>query len=949
MATQCRISRITCCALCIVALAHATYAGIEVVYKGLDNTHVVYSNQITHPGVVTVKLFVTKPDATEEELVAQAVSPPMWFIGILHHQNLTQRGQYRYEAREYTNSSFWYAGGSASATLNSHIQGRLLYNETVSPASLGIATVTVDNVSGRGVTVEEGRTLTLSEGMYEGISGAGIVVSGLFSIAATATAPNLPVYFYVPHSIGENNRTHLIFKPGSEGSSVSMGRFSLVRSESDVKVSYSTGITAYVYSHGKITIADSQVSYLGFTATLSNPIYDFEVHVTRSILCYVWAGFFTGQWTFVVEDSRIPGTIQVGDCPTAAVQVRHCSVGGDVYIEGNAPVIEQCDLAGFVYMNARSSAVLKDNVILGQLFFSNDASWSNAVSPNADISGNSFVGQTAIGYWLGFMPKSPVPIGANYYGDESGPYGSPDFLLGRGGAIGPTQLFTVATSLATGRQWIDKSVAPKFWWCGWTLGQNVLPHDGADAIKIQGRETLLCVDLATTHEKIDGVKAFVSFMGQTVHATAGEKVTVYRDTARLGGRRRLAQNTLNFILPAVFTNGPVALSLWLDTTSLPGYPPGTSNKMMGATLYLSPPPKRQFHAAFVPLTLHLPGWCLGDPALQPLQNNVRNIMAAKLPIRLQDLHCYGPKAPLNYYGLFGTVSLTYLLRDIALWLRGSMAFVNAVGYFGNAVVADKMCAIMPETSMGGADGANLRLARDIVFAEGSPNGADAAVHELGHAIGLYTAWSEQYDTYPPFGIAATGITTFIPEPIKLAGYPGDRWRISHQPLPAVSWYDGNYLFSDIMGAASRQTPLSYWPIAETLAAFHDYFQGLKPATKSAVRAPAGNGRRIFVRAACERNQYGGLRLKKETMRAFDITDIPFATLALSNGPPYNEFNVLNAYDARGATVLTEQFGIGPVETNESCNGYWHWVFNLPTSTVRWVIHRSYNSEILLEV
>ncbi|MGB9642917.1 MAG: hypothetical protein ACPL3Q_06950, partial [Candidatus Ratteibacteria bacterium] len=83
----------------------------------------------------------------------------------------------------------------------------------------------------------------------------------------------------------------------------------------------------------------------------------------------------------------------------------------------------------------------------------------------------------------------------------------------------------------------------------------------------------------------------------------------------------------------------------------------------------------------------------------------------------------------------------------------------------------------------------MSLRRGIIFVDESA--PDAALHEMGHAIGLYTS-KEQYDQYPPAGLPVEGLTAFIND--ASSSINGFRGRILHFPRKIDTWYEEKYWY-----------------------------------------------------------------------------------------------------------------------------------------------------------
>ena len=124
--------------------------------------------------------------------------------------------------------------------------------------------------------------------------------------------------------------------------------------------------------------------------------------------------------------------------------------------------------------------------------------------------------------------------------------------------------------------------------------------------------------------------------------------------------------------------------------------------------------------------------------------------------------------------------------------------------------ADFIVAVMPAGWIsGGGDGASMALRRSVLFVD--EKAPLAALHELGHGIGLNTGWGgEQYDQHPPNGLPVDGMTAFATEGGSVYG---DRFRVRHMPAKDALWYGGSTHY-DIMGNTNM-----IWPINSTAHSF----------------------------------------------------------------------------------------------------------------------------------
>ncbi len=251
--------------------------------------------------------------------------------------------------------------------------------------------------------------------------------------------------------------------------------------------------------------------------------------------------------------------------------------------------------ADLVRLVARSAVAFEDNVFLSAISLEDQTSgadsWCQDNGLRPTIEGNSFVGRTALTYSIVNCAVSglqPVDAGANYYGDPQGPvYGRnpddpvvPGIVYGkkwlqRGATVLPN-LFRLVSPLKSGRQWQDPRTFPRFWLNGYRLGQHTVTDQIPDIIR--GKESLLSVDLVTSHESVTDAKVWVMWNGQKVEASSQSlsSPALVRDPGQRAVVLRNAGSTIDFFLPPT-TGVTATLELWLDTRQVSGFADPDSN------------------------------------------------------------------------------------------------------------------------------------------------------------------------------------------------------------------------------------------------------------------------------------------------------------------------------------------------------------------------------------
>ena len=219
------------------------------------------------------------------------------------------------------------------------------------------------------------------------------------------------------------------------------------------------------------------------------------------------------------------------------VKYNNCTFLQPITINGAAPEFTACEFAKTVSLCDRTDALFLNNIFHEPLLFTHSSitfrgpdDWGTTpwwvdspVTPT--VSGNSFLGVRGPEYYYNryytqtdkrvSQPQKPIPIGANYYGEATGPelfwphnpaVKAQPFLGGLGATViieteGLTvPFFTLAPFNSSGTRSSDRRVFPSLWRHGWIAGQHVVPHQPNNRVNTalyQGKETLLSVLIGT--------------------------------------------------------------------------------------------------------------------------------------------------------------------------------------------------------------------------------------------------------------------------------------------------------------------------------------------------------------------------------------------------------------------------------------------------------------------
>ncbi|HRS00668.1 MAG TPA: hypothetical protein P5128_10530 [Candidatus Sumerlaeia bacterium] len=308
-------------------------------------------------------------------------------------------------------------------------------------------------------------------------------------------------------------------------------------------------------------------------------------------------------------------------------------------IMGGAPRFTGCEFYSTVRLLGRTSASFEKNVFSTGINFSEKRtdipeifSWTEQ-GPSPSITGNAFIGQSALYYVQDPLtpmppPPSPIPIGAdNYYGD-------PDPVLSinnkRSGGMFATRAADISINrkedppgeppkpffevLGANKTWAgsfrnDKGMPPRFWKEGYVIGQNSISHSAlTHGLLLADRQTLVSVDVGVSEDVLYGVKFYALFDGEELPPTNPE-ITLYRDISRHGKSSiQEGKSTVNFILQKNKTTaGEHTLEVWLDPTGITGFDKIPEKQcLINTKLVFGSKYKRTLNIHVLPIQLWLP-------------------------------------------------------------------------------------------------------------------------------------------------------------------------------------------------------------------------------------------------------------------------------------------------------------------------------------------------------
>ncbi len=828
--------------------------GIFVSYKGLDNVHLQYdSGEVLGPATLKLKVIGKDGEKDLVEPVEIGAGKTGKLSGNVHHTDASN-GTYTYKILKIDSNGTEVLLYQTTAIIDGKIIGTLLFDETIS------GDATIDN----SVTVPSGKTLSINDGS---LTEGKVYVYGTLDLSNATLASNIFDYgtisfrkgvvlgggiisFYAPVDMdGVEAPVHvqLSFYSGSSDSIITNCKGSFVIS---------------LHDNASIYVDKSEISHFSMDAGTSLNIMD-------SIVSYSVSLFDSRTFNALGTAFLYPVTI----------------TGGDLEFTG-------CEFADYVYLDNRNKAEFTRCVFGSGLIF-RGSSWGES-GDQPTFLGNSFVGEEGPVFDGSGTPALKIDLGTtNYYGDKSPVLWDESSnrywtFLTRGVKI-DTLCFNVSQWSSSGPEMQNQKKLPDFWVNDYVIGQGCLPHQSLwgqrnDHTPIKGKETLLSLDIATNYTNVSGVKFKAYLDGDTKGIDpVNTNVVLYRDISSLGNDIFYGNTTVNFILPPTDKDS-VSVSVTIDTTGIKGFDDATGKgekSIFSTNLTFAPSYSRQLNILVQPVQLYIPGYTKSAPDGKAIEESLRKLIPAMLPISKQDLFIWTAPPTTFYGGLLSIVSTTALLNRIANSLAATQGFINTTAKVGDwlsgkeTAKIDFVVAVLPKGVMGeGITGASLKLRRGVIFVDES--NADAALHEMGHGIGLYTG-EEQYDEYPDAGLQVEGLTAFISEESATKSFNGFRNRFLHFPREEQSWYENKYWY-DIMGSSTTLI----WLIESTFSAFEGYFRSeLGSKTKSdnykQVKIPNGY-KRIFVSAEIKIPDdsmpgYGYYLLIPDTISVFDITEI----------------------------------------------------------------------------
>jgi hypothetical protein len=892
--------------------ALAPQEAFAVHYKGLTSVHLLFSVNIADVEFpVTARLMATKKGATPVQIASKTFAAPGTWSDMHLHDNLPPKSEYVYTV-EY---GPWKINGP-TATLNNQVEGELLFDEVIDGKSAGI-----DPVDASGVTVPAGTTLTLRT---TNLTGYGITVKGKLVVEDEVRAPDVMIVLHSAHELSGISNLYLIFAEGNTASTINGGH--------DLRVDVAPTSNPRLSEVRRVRIfmmgGDIRVEHgkdISFPSGISKGI------ATLS------------DSTIVAPDPSDPSSALVTS-PKGYIDATDCSFRVPVVVKGGIPFFTTCQLGQLTLVN-RNSGVLRGNVFTGPIIFSDDGTlsaptWANNTKPTPSIDRSSFLGQYALQY-SSIPPAGKIPIGSAYYGDANGPSKETGFL--HRGAVVDETIFQLEKWTKDGKQAWDKGAPPGFWATGYVVGQNTIRHGSSSTspILIQGRETLLSLDVVTSARLECSAKVYAMFDGVRIDA---DRDCFSRDSAK--GRWHggfLATDTANIVLPPTDKSN-VRLEAYIDARGMPGYE-GTSPWVVAATdLTFAPRPAKRLRMIVQPVRLGVPFYKRTMPKGGPVKAALESLVPAMLPIGPKSLEIMELPA-VNFHSSLPSFSTKRLLKDVADFVWTSQGLAKLTSVKDQEPGIDLFVVVLENGAIGnGATSWNIFPDRRgfIFVEEGDPR---VALHEMAHLMGV--GGEEQYVTHPPFGLQPEGVTAFVNTgKADVEGFESGAPRVRHFPSTQDNWYFDTGWYDIMSNAASSPK----WPIKETVDKIYDFLEynlsspAASPLDAEEQKGPAAAGAKRILMTAVGSCWYGDF-----TMDPLGTPGILEATSFTTRGAaqPAGSAYRLECYDAGGAQIDSRDYQFKntcPMDVHST----WYGTFDVPDATRRVKLTDLGRSSVLLD-
>lgn len=899
------------------------------------------------------------------------------------------------------------------------ISGVLLFSETLTGSEDDTVeqvqvpndiTLTLEGTWLSGSFSGKGGTISFSSGEYSGIyasawqngsvtiaAGAQIVnatlavsESGSMTVENDAVISSSRVYLYDgtfdpgnAHSFSGNTYTY--YDPALSGYQklhaasgtivLGAGSAGATLSGEDYDIIMETEPITFDIAHSTVRIHSA--------ANISGGISDSAVTVGDPII----PSSFTGEVNLTGLHLNSLGIWGAENC-----SVSGCEIRGSTLICMGTPEVQGNVFIGDYNIMGGSGATISGNAFHGTLVF---FGWDNTLA-RPTISGNDLLGGVAVKYDSTILfPDQPaagaIVIGNNYYGGSRGPsldYGGGFLGYGSGDQGGWVSIFDPGSphnrheffaiqSFATKRltSLDPQHYPPKYWVAGWAAGQGVLDWSAGSRVPTLYRKipTLLSFDVKSSARLTSCPDIFLRLNGSTELQPSTRPPTLSRDLADFSKTRvRLGGTTVNFRL-AESTDPSLDFELVLRDGN------GETVLASGRLEFIEHPWVRPLRIAVIPIGVEYTFSSIKPPPAAPMSRFLKYVLPSLFPVppdKLQ-IDLKSPEWMETNVGLLSNLpGLAALAGKLSLWYVDALA--NPKYDLVVAVMPPDSIRILsaevdyflhltqPASGVNYGYGENFWLSTPrVLFVDAEAQ--MAAIHEMGHAAGLYRDM-EEYDMpeykktegMPLRGFSSAGLDEQVGNVIN--GFPPSG--IVHFATTNMTWYAKEYEWINVMGLPETQV----WPSQGMAGSMMAFFNGLLSTTGAVANAqlaslhteensiekgvdqgtfPSSAEHQIAGSGGTPANLDGpavvlsgiaieppgrNLEFTADHNSAMETSLLPITVPALEPASNWYQYGVIRFYDSAG-TVLAEPDFDFPLVFNESA--WWIGALPLPPGCVRY--------------
>lgn len=661
--------------------------------------------------------------------------------------------------------------------------------------------------------------------------------------------------------------------------------------------------------------------------------------------------------------------------------VSRCEIRGGTTVCMGQPELTDNIFIGGCNIFGGSAARISDNAFHGTLTF---LGW-DATLPRPEIEDNDFLSPAAVQYRSNILfPGTPgngdIQIGRAYYGGSRGPtlkYGGGFLGLGGGdqagwvsidspgSAVNRHEYFSLATFSPKRMTGLDpQHYPPPYWVAGWASGQGELEWYGEQRFTklYKNIPTLVSFDVKTTARLASCPDIFLRLNGST-RISPETKPQLSRDLADFNKTRvRLGGTTVNFRVPET---GDSSVNFELVVVNSAGEEQVLVNSKLE---FIANAWTRALRVAVIPIGVEYTFSSIQPPPAAPMSRFLQYVLPSMLPIphgKLQT-ELKSPEWMETNVGLLSNLpGLAALAGKLSLWYVDALAnpkydLVVAVMPPGSIRILSKeidyfLNLTQPASGVNYGYGDNFWLSTPRVLFVDS-EAPMAAIHELGHAAGLYRD-REQYDMpeykqsegMPLRGFSSAALDEQLGNVIN--GFPASG--IVHFAETNMTWYAEKYEWIDVMGLPETQV----WPSRATSSGIMGFFNGLLSATSASgadvAQAPPQksseerttdaspestnfptreNGQTTIAISGIAMSPWGQTLDLTPGNRAMEESLLPFTVPELEPASNWYQYGVVRFYDGSGQVLAEPDFDLPPVY-NEST--WWSGAFPLPPGCVRY--------------